>query len=324
MKRWLVFALAMAAASLGHGAQAADRSPHRVQFITVQKGVELEVLDWGGTGRPLIFVPGLGATAHDFDRFALRFTARHHVYGITRRGFGGSDKPKPTVANYAADRLGDDVLAVMDALKIARPVLAGHSIAGSELSSIASRHPEKVSGLIYLDAGYIYAFYTPGIMPLFLDLDLAQMRARVSKLDQKDLPPAVAKIEIDGLLGSNLPQMEFDLRIARIYGAQASPVPDDAPDPETAISLGLQKYGSVKVPVLAIYAFPRRLPPQPSAEVRADFAAQDAIKKRIADLFAAGNPRAKVVPVANSEHDVFNSNPAEVEREMNAFMDALP
>src|SRR5262249_16181591 len=38
------------------------------------------------------------------------------------------------------------------------PVLAGHSIAGQELSSIGSRHPEKVAGLVYLDAAYGYAF----------------------------------------------------------------------------------------------------------------------------------------------------------------------
>ena len=52
----------------------------------------------------------------------------------------------------------DDVLAALDSLKLNRPVLAGHSIAGEELSSIGSRHPEKVAGLVYLDAAYGYAF----------------------------------------------------------------------------------------------------------------------------------------------------------------------
>ena len=57
---------------------------------------------------------------------------------------------------YSADRLGDDVLAVLDALKLNRPVPAGHSLGGEELSSVGSRHPERVAGLIYLDAGYAY------------------------------------------------------------------------------------------------------------------------------------------------------------------------
>ena len=31
-----------------------DSSPHRVQVVTVDEGVQLEVLDWGGSGRPLM------------------------------------------------------------------------------------------------------------------------------------------------------------------------------------------------------------------------------------------------------------------------------
>ena len=64
----------------------------------------------------------------------------------------------PTKQNYTADRLGDDVLAVMEALKLQRPILVGHSFGGTELSSIGSRYPETVAGLVYLDAAYGYAF----------------------------------------------------------------------------------------------------------------------------------------------------------------------
>jgi pimeloyl-ACP methyl ester carboxylesterase len=128
--------------------------PHTSQFITVDNDVKLEVLDWGGSGQPLVFLAGLGDTAHIFDKFALELISQYHVYGITRRGFGASSVP---ASGYSADQLGDDVLAVLDFLKLNRPVLAGHSIAGEELSSIGSRHPERVAGLIYLDAAYSYA-----------------------------------------------------------------------------------------------------------------------------------------------------------------------
>jgi non-heme chloroperoxidase len=136
-----------------------DPSPHTVQFVTVDNDVKLEVLDWGGSGRPLVFLAGLGNTAHVFDRFAPTLTPMYHVYGITRRGFGASSAPAPSNGNYSADRLGDDVLVVLDALKLSHQVLVGHSIAGEELSSIGSRYPTRVAGLIYLDAGYPYAFY---------------------------------------------------------------------------------------------------------------------------------------------------------------------
>ena len=138
-----------------------DASPHKVSFVTVHPGVKLEVLEWGGGGRPLIFLSGLGNSAHTFDSLALKFADNHHVYAITRRGFGASSMAPPTDENYDANRLGDDVLAVMTALKIEKPVLAGHSIAGEELSSIGTRHPEKIAGLVYLDALQSFAFYNP-------------------------------------------------------------------------------------------------------------------------------------------------------------------
>jgi non-heme chloroperoxidase len=116
-----------------------DSSPHIIRFISVAKDVRLEVLDWGGSGRPIVLLAGGGDTAHVFDDFAPKLTARHHVYGITRRGFGASGY---SATEYGADRLGDDVLAVMDSLKLKRPVLVGHSIAGQEMSSVASRHPD--------------------------------------------------------------------------------------------------------------------------------------------------------------------------------------
>src|ERR1700722_14985045 len=100
-----------------------DPPPHAIQFLNFGKDVKLEVLDWGGTGRPLVLLTGLGDNAHRFDKFALKLTGTYHVYGITRRGFGASSAPEPNGGNYSADRLGDDVLAVMDSLKINKPVL---------------------------------------------------------------------------------------------------------------------------------------------------------------------------------------------------------
>jgi non-heme chloroperoxidase len=134
-----------------------DEGNHRVQFIKVDKNVKLEVLDWGGSGKALVLLAGAGNDAHTFDKFAPKLVdAGYHVYGISRRGFGESSIP---LTGYNADRLGDDVLAVIRALKLKRPVLAGHSLAGEELSSVASRHPEKVAGLVYLDAAWMYAYY---------------------------------------------------------------------------------------------------------------------------------------------------------------------
>jgi non-heme chloroperoxidase len=102
-----------------------DSSPHKVQMITVEPGVQLEVLDWGGSGKPLIFLAGAGDTAHRFDGFAPQSTEQHHVYGITRRASGASSGPAPANGNYSADHLGDDVLGVMKRFTSTAPYLLG-------------------------------------------------------------------------------------------------------------------------------------------------------------------------------------------------------
>jgi pimeloyl-ACP methyl ester carboxylesterase len=133
-----------------------DSAAHKTLFVQVEPNITLEVLDWGGTGRPVILLHGMAADAHAFDGFAPKLIADYHVYAISRRGTGRSSVPD---TGYASDRLGDDVLAVMDSLHIVRPVLVGHSFGGAQLSSVGSRYPQSVAGLVYLDAAYLYAYF---------------------------------------------------------------------------------------------------------------------------------------------------------------------
>src|SRR5260221_9125749 len=110
-----------------HGEEAVawqDPSKHQVRLVKVDEGVALEVLDWGGSGRPVVMLAGSGNTAHVFDDFAPQLAGSSHVYGITRRGYGASSQP---ASGYDDQRLADDVLHVLDSLRIDAPVLVGHS-----------------------------------------------------------------------------------------------------------------------------------------------------------------------------------------------------
>ncbi len=239
-------------------ARAADTSPHTVQFVNVEKDVRLEVLDWGGIGRPLIFLAGSGFDAHVFDAFAPNFTSSHHLYAITRRGFGASSAPAPAGGNYSADQLGNDILAVIANLKLSQPVLVGHSLAGEEMSSIGSRHPEKIAGLIYLDAGYSYAYYSDSLGDPIIDatdlkkrLDLFLTGGFHDPSDFHDLQKNAARLDRD------LQALEKQ----RALMPPQPPGPANAPPPSpiaVALSAGRQKYTQIRVPVLAIFAGPSR------------------------------------------------------------------
>lgn len=298
-----------------------------VQFVTVDQDVRLEVLDWGGTGRPLVFLAGLGNTAHIYDKFAPDFTASYHVYGITRRGFGASSKPDPTNSNYSADRLGDDVLAVLDALKLDHPVLAGHSLAGEELSSIGSRHPDRVAGLIYLDAGYGYAFYDRAHGDTIFDFFRLQKRIDDFMSGTVDNPQAFFR-DFSG----NVSQLDKDLQEDQkldpsVPGFHAPRGP--TPPIIKAINLGAQEYTTIPVPVLAIFACPRNFDFDPSLKndpkTKAALIADNLFyTSRQADAFGAGVPSAHIVRLPNADHYIFRSNEADVLREMNAFLAKLP
>jgi non-heme chloroperoxidase len=311
-------------------AQTAVSPPYTAQFISVDKDVKLQVLDWGGTGRPLVLLAGLGYDAHEFDSFAPKLVPRYHVYAVTRRGFGASSAPKPDGENYSADRLGDDVMAVTDALKLDRPIVAGHSIAGEELSSIGSRYPEKVSGLVYLDAGYAYAYYDDHAAQGEWMFDTFALR---KELDQYGSPgaPREKKAQIEHLVNVSLPRFEKDL--AR-YKKQLLGMPENAPGPpdtpavqiNAAILKGFQIYRGVRCPVLAIFADPHALPPEDRSDPakRASTIAEDQARtSEQADAFQAGNPSARVVRLPNASHFVFRSNEADVLREMNSFIATL-
>jgi pimeloyl-ACP methyl ester carboxylesterase len=133
--------------ALQSGAAWRDPSPHQVRWITVDSSVNLEVLDWGGSGRPIVLL-GCYLSAHVHDEFAPKLTNQFHVYGITRRGIGASDKP---TSGYTVQRSADDVLEVLDSLNVRKSLLVGTSCAGQILTMFASQHPDRLSGLVYLD-----------------------------------------------------------------------------------------------------------------------------------------------------------------------------
>jgi pimeloyl-ACP methyl ester carboxylesterase len=301
-------------------------APHKVQLIPVAKDVKLEVLDWGGTGRAVVLLAGLGRTAHVFDRFGSDLTARYHVYGITRRGFGESSAPVPDGRNYSSDQLGDDVLEVLDVLKLQRPVLIGHSIAGEELSSIGSRRPERVAGLVYLEC-YAYAFYDRSHGDLLIDsLDVHDQIERLlpgrGPIDERQL--------IESLLAS-LPRLEKDLqqRLRQLPVTPAAKVetrraPPPVLTPADAIQLGVHKYTDIRSACLAIFAEPHEIElSDPTARAQAearDLEATSAQSKAV----EAGFPTCRVVRLPHANHSVYLSNEADVLHEVTAFVDGLP
>jgi len=306
-----------------------DPSPHIAQFVTVDKNIRLEVLDWGGSGRPLVLLAGGGDTAHVFDDFAPKLTPTFHVYGITRRGFGESGfSPE----GYGADRLGDDVLAVLDSLKLNRPVLVGHSLGGEELSSLATRHPDRVAGLVYLEAGYPYAFDN-GTGPTMKEFqDLKNLAPKAPPPNESD--PGLASfgaLQQACLRALGFTYPEGELR--QQYGTTPEGRVGKQRDfPGDAVMLqGVKKYASIPAPALVIFAIPHApakwvtesTDPKVRDAGKAFSEADVVLTTRQAKAFEDGVPTAHVVRLPSVDHYVYLSNEADVLREMKSFLGTL-
>lgn len=305
-----------------------DSSPHAIQFVSVSDGVRLEVLDWGGSGRAVVLLAGGGDTAHVFDGFAPKLTAHNHIYGITRRGFGASGYADAQNVN---ERLGKDVADVIGALKLDKPVLVGHSIAGAELSWMANRHPDWIAAVVYLDAGYSYAFDDGKGVPA---LDMMKLQApEPPPPNAADLRNFEALQKYDDLVNGFVTP-EGELREERKSNPDGS-VGSFRNPPGGAMLMKLisggEKYTKIPVSSLFIFANPHSLGPW--VESNADPAVRSAAKAYSTTLQAmterqeksveTGVPDAQVITIPNGNHFVFLSNGAECLRVMQAFLSKL-
>lgn len=294
----------------------------RTTFVSVNRDVTLEVLDWGGSGVPIVLLAGRGQTAHSFERFAPSLAKFYRVYGITRRGYGASSKPP---SGYRADQLADDVLSVLDSLRLTNPILAGHSLAGQELSSIGSRHPERVRGLIYLDAGYAYAIYDSARGDF--RANVAMLKQRLEQLQRSANSGDVASMDsmFTALLNQDLPALDRDLRAMHRTLGQApagiSLLPPVRTGIEAAIDDGMQRFTNVRGPVLAIF----RLDNAPAGVGTDQEKTRQWIKSDRGNVgtFSRGVPQADIIVLPGATHFVFDSNPTEVTAAIREFIQKL-
>ncbi len=97
-----------------------------------------------GSGPPLLLVTGLGGFADYWAPQIAAFGEHFTVITHDHRGVGQSTHSK---IDYSVDQMSDDLVRLMDALKIERAHLLGHSTGGAIGQTIALDHPDRVASL---------------------------------------------------------------------------------------------------------------------------------------------------------------------------------
>lgn len=113
-------------------------------------GVRLHHLDWGNEGRPpILMVHGSRLHAHVWNDFGRRFRDRYHIMAVDQRGHGDSGWCQKR--EYQLEDFYQDLKAVVEARKLKRFTLIGHSLGGRTSMLFASRHPELLERLVLVD-----------------------------------------------------------------------------------------------------------------------------------------------------------------------------
>ena len=130
------------------------RSPDVVERrVEVAPGVALHVVEHPGEGRPFLLVHGLASNLRLWDGVADALAgAGHRVAAVDLRGHGRSDKPD---GGYDVATVAADLEALIGALGLERPWVAGQSWGGNVVLELAWAAPALVGGIACVDGGWI-------------------------------------------------------------------------------------------------------------------------------------------------------------------------
>lgn len=99
-----------------------------------------------GQGPAFIFIPGLVGLLDAWEYQLAEFSQRYHCISFDHRGAGDSDKPKD---GYRTELIAQDVVALMDTLRIDKAHVAGTSTGGTVLQHLAIDHPDRLRCCIF-------------------------------------------------------------------------------------------------------------------------------------------------------------------------------
>jgi pimeloyl-ACP methyl ester carboxylesterase len=168
-------------------------------FFTTTDGIKIHYLTHGTSGSWVVLVHGYSDNAQRMwfnTGIAPEIAKRHRVVAIDNRNHGQSDKPQPGGSGRA-----QDVVELMDHLKIERAHIHGYSMGGGIVGQLLGLIPDRFisagfggSGMSETNATYRAAAEAmDDALPKATGADaegMARFRARVAAARPQGAPPA--------------------------------------------------------------------------------------------------------------------------------------
>jgi pimeloyl-ACP methyl ester carboxylesterase len=155
-------------------------SPARDEYV-IAGDLTFHYVQWGERGSPIICVHGITANAFCFQALADELATEHRVIAYDLRGRGDSDKPE---SGYSIPIHAADLVELIDALELDRPVIIGHSLGAMIALHFAAHHPDKLSKLVLIDAGGHLPWNTPEKQPAWLTASIGRLGTPVASYEE--------------------------------------------------------------------------------------------------------------------------------------------
>lgn len=135
------------------------------QSVLLSTGVRLRYVEQGDPkGIPIVLLHGYTDSWHSFETVLPHLSKTYHVFVLTMRGHGNSDKP---ASEYSPEEFAADIAAFVRDRRIDPVVVAGHSMGGIVAQQFTLDYPELVKGLLIIGSDASFKD-NPGI-PEFRD-----------------------------------------------------------------------------------------------------------------------------------------------------------
>jgi N-formylmaleamate deformylase len=149
MTRLLVFSAALQIAFSNPAWAQATKASTSGEASKPPKSFAVQVI---GTGKPMLFIPGLTCGGDVWKTTVDHFKDRYQCHVFTLAGFAG----QPAIATPMMETVRKDLASYIREQKLAHPVVVGHSLGGFLAFWIAATEPDLVGPIVSVDGGTFF------------------------------------------------------------------------------------------------------------------------------------------------------------------------
>lgn len=282
--------------------------PHRPDIRYASRNIVLRhlrfhFLEWGDADAPpVVLLHGGHQSSHSWDLFSLWLASRgFRVLALDQRGHGDSEWARDVV--YANSEMARDAQAFIEALRLQRPVLIGHSMGGRNAMLLVRNAPALLRALVIVDVGPEVSERGRAAIAGFVQgaQEFDDLEHFVRKVREYD--PYRPRAHIERTVKYNMLERADGKYISK---CDATPRRLELVRPSGPLeNITLEEAGRFDLPVLLVRG-----------------AESNILEPEAAERFAAALPGGRLVTVPNAGHNVHGQNTLGFIAAIEGFLDA--